>query len=117
MERLGVVAVLAGRGWRAYAGPVAFLLAATVAVGLFRGHLVGRPSASSSTKQLRTHSASAAPKPVAPKPPAPKLYVVRAGDTIEAIASRTGTTTGAIMRLNPSVTPTALFIGEKLKLR
>ncbi|HWE82203.1 MAG TPA: LysM domain-containing protein [Gaiellaceae bacterium] len=107
-----MVTVLTGRSWRPYAGPVAFLLAATIAIGLVRGHLGSQAASAPRAKELRPHVAH-----VAAKPAGPRLYVVRAGDTIEAIASGTGTTTAAIMRLNPTVTPTALFIGEKLKLR
>jgi LysM repeat protein len=42
---------------------------------------------------------------------------VRAGDTIEGIASRTGVPQARLLALNPKVSPTALFIGEKLRLR
>jgi LysM repeat protein len=54
------------------------------------------------------------------KPPpshhARRMYVVRAGDTIEAISTRTGVSQAKIMALNPKVSPTALFIGERLRL-
>jgi LysM repeat protein len=44
------------------------------------------------------------------------MYVVRAGDTIGAISARTGVAQARILALNPKVTPTALFIGERLRL-
>jgi LysM repeat protein len=110
MGRLGVVAPPGGRSWRVYAGPTAALLAATVTVALVRGGLGGG------------HHASPAPaRPAARhamKPPqVRKLYVVRAGDTIEGISARTGVPQARILALNPKVSPTALFIGEKLRLR
>jgi LysM repeat protein len=104
-------ATLTARGWRPLVGPVAFLLAATIAVGLVRGHLGrGQPSAASSAKRTPAHV-----KPV--HHAAHVLYLVRAGDTLDAIASRTGTTTAVLLKLNPKVSPTALFIGERLRLK
>jgi LysM repeat protein len=111
MGRLGVVAVPGGR-WRAYAGPAVLLLAVTVTVAVVRGGL-----GSSSDH------ASSRPVPVvrhAPLKPPPhhlhRTYVVRAGDTIEAISTRTGIPQARILALNPKVSPTALFIGERLRL-
>jgi hypothetical protein len=107
MERLGLVALPRG-AWRAYAGPVALLAAATVAVGLLRGHVHGSHGGSPRPAAARSH---------APTPHRRSLYVVRAGDTIEGIASRTGVPQARLLALNPKVSPTALFIGEKLRLR
>jgi LysM repeat protein len=45
-----------------------------------------------------------------------RTYVVRPGDTIEAISTRTGVAQTKILALNPKVSPTALFIGERLRL-
>jgi LysM repeat protein len=45
-----------------------------------------------------------------------RTYVVRPGDTIEAISTRTGVAQAKILALNPKVSPTALFIGERLRL-
>jgi len=108
MERLGLVAVPGGRTWRALAAPAAVLLAATVAIGFLRGELRGG----------RSHPARTAQRSQAPaKPQHHQLYVVRAGDTIEGIASRTGVPQARILALNPKASPTALFIGEKLRLK
>ncbi len=113
MDRLGLVARAGDRTWRAYAAPAALLLAATVAIAFIRGELRGN-----------SHPAAALTPPVvhihvthhhAAK--AHTLYVVRAGDTIEGISVKTGVPQTQIRSLNPNVTPTALFIGEKLRLR
>jgi hypothetical protein len=104
-----MVGTLTARGWRPYAGPIAFLLAATIAIGLLRGHLHGQPSTGAPARQA-VH-ARPAHRPIR------ALYVVRAGDTIVAIAARKGTTAAQLLRLNPTVSPTALFIGEKIRLR
>ena len=104
-----MVGTLAARGWRPYAGPIAFLLAATIAIGLLRGHFPGHSASPRAPARTPVHA-----KPA--ERPGRTLYVVRAGDTIVAIAARKRTTAARILRLNPTVSPTALFIGEKLRL-
>ncbi|HUY72526.1 MAG TPA: LysM domain-containing protein [Gaiellaceae bacterium] len=105
-----MVGTFAARGWRPYAGPIAFLLVATIAIWLLRGHLGAHGTSPPAPAKAAVHAKLA-------HRPGRTLYVVRAGDTIAAIASRIGTTTARILRLNPSVSPTALFIGEKIRLR
>jgi hypothetical protein len=88
-----------------------FLLAVTVAVVALRG-VLHRPAAA-------PPAAPAHPARAAAKHPAParrQLYTVRAGDTLSAIAARTGVPLARIRVLNPGLAPTALFIGEKVRL-
>jgi LysM repeat protein len=83
--------------------------------------------------ELRTEPA-AAPKPAAAKKAdrgqagaeKPKttttttkarVYTVRAGDTLGSIAQSTGVPLERLRRLNPKLEPTALFIGQQLRLR
>ena len=111
MGRLGLVRIPGGR-WRVYAGPAAILLVVTVAVALARGGLRSdhhAPPASS-----RAHAARH--RPPVRRHQVRRTYVVRSGDTIEAISARTGVAQARILALNPKVTPTALFIGERLRL-
>ena|SRR5689334_524680 len=110
MERLGLVAAPGGRTWRGLAAPAAVLLAATVAIGFLRGELRGGSHPGSGKHPTRAQT-----RPTAQH--RHQLYVVRAGDTIEGISSRTGVPQATILRLNPKASPTALFIGEKLRLR
>jgi LysM repeat protein len=42
---------------------------------------------------------------------------VRAGDTLSAIAARTHTPLVRLRQLNPGLQPTALFIGQRIRLR
>jgi LysM repeat protein len=44
-------------------------------------------------------------------------YVVKTGDTLTAIAHRTGVPVARILSLNPEVDPQILIAGETLKLR
>ena len=46
-----------------------------------------------------------------------KFYVVKTGDTLTAIAHRTGVPVPEILALNPEVDPQILIAGQKLKLR
>jgi LysM repeat protein len=46
-----------------------------------------------------------------------KTYVVKSGDTLVAIAHRTGVPVAHIIALNPEVDPQILIAGETLKLR
>lgn len=46
-----------------------------------------------------------------------KTYTVEAGDTLTAIAHKTGVPVAEILALNPEVDPQILIAGETLKLR
>ncbi|HEY3961754.1 MAG TPA: LysM domain-containing protein [Gaiellaceae bacterium] len=94
--------------YRRYLGPLGLLLAVTVAVVLIR---VVFASNGPSTPPRRTTTATTTTKA------APRFWTVRAGDTLAEIASRAGVTVASLERLNPQVSPTTLFIGEKLRLR
>ena len=112
MDRLGLVALPRGRTWRAYAGPLGLLLAATIAVGLIRTELRSHKSTPSRPSPAAVrHEGSTA------KPRGRAFYVVRAGDTISGIATKMGIPPSRLEKLNPKVAPTALFIGEKIRLR
>jgi LysM repeat protein len=46
-----------------------------------------------------------------------RTYTVRAGDTLGAIAIRTGVSVSTLEDLNPGLDPTGLVAGQKIKLR
>ncbi|MFF5793969.1 LysM peptidoglycan-binding domain-containing protein [Paeniglutamicibacter sp. NPDC012692] len=53
----------------------------------------------------------------APKPTPSKVYTVKAGDTLSAIAVRNKTTTAKLMKKNPSIEDADLIrVGQKIKL-
>ena len=99
-----------GGRWRTYAGPAAVLVAVTVTVALVREGFANNHRAAPPAPV--THRAALKP----PQHHVRRSYVVRAGDTIEAISTRTGVPQTTILSLNPKVSPTALFIGERLRL-
>ena len=45
------------------------------------------------------------------------VYVVKTGDTLGAIAVKTGVTVEKLQQLNPDLDPQALVSGQKIKLR
>jgi LysM repeat protein len=109
------VVALPARAWRPFAGPAAFLAAVTLVVigaRLLWPHHAAKPAPAAHTP-ARPSAGHAPSKPE----PAKRYYRVRAGDTLAAIAVRTHTPIAELERLNPTVQPTALFIGQRLRLR
>ena len=100
-----MVAVVA-RSWRPYAAPAAFLAAVTLAVVGIRALW---PHQAAKVEHAQRHHAKA--------PSGPDYYRVRAGDTLAAIAVKTHIPIARMRLLNPAVQPTALFIGQRLRLR
>jgi Tfp pilus assembly protein FimV len=100
------VVAVAARSWRPYAAPAAFLAAVTLAVV---GARALWPHHAAKVEHAQRHHAKA--------PAGPRSYRVRAGDTLAAIAAKTHTPVARLRRLNPGVQPTALFIGQRLRLR
>jgi len=93
---------------RALVAPAAFLLAVTVAVVLLHSTRGGAVPARGPDH----------PRPAAKPASAPaRFYRVAPGDTLVAIAAKTHVSFERIRVLNPGVRPTALFIGEKIRLR
>jgi LysM repeat protein len=61
-------------------------------------------------------AAATATTAAAPTPTPASTVRVAAGDTLEAIAARTGTTVAALQQANPQVRPAALQVGQLLRL-
>jgi LysM repeat protein len=100
--------------WRRYAAPAAFLLAVTVAVVLVRSGLEHSSSKTPTTTTTRVIPPSPQVSTTANKR---EYWTVRAGDTFGVISSKTGVPVVRIQRLNPKVTSTSLFIGEKVRIK
>ena len=103
---------------RRYAGPVAFLLAVTVAVLLIRNGLErggGTPAVTQPTT-LMTSEAAPTTTAATTKTKAKRYWTVRAGDTFQVISAKTGVPVTTIEQLNPTVKSTSLFIGQKLRI-
>ena len=101
-------------GWRAevkrYGAPAAFLLAVTIAVLLVRSGLQQDSATPSVTTPTRTTT-------TAPAKHVPRYYRLRAGETLSDIAVRFNTTVEQLLALNPRVKPTALIVGQRIRVR
>jgi len=86
------------------AAPVAFLLAVTIVVLLVRSG-------------LREGRATLGGDGVVAVTTGEQEYVVRKGDTLEAIAARFGTTARELERLNPGIDPVELRVGRRLRVK
>jgi LysM repeat protein len=104
-----------------FAAPAAFLLVLTIAVLLVRGTLrdgstrpapTTTPAHVTTAGSTRTGSAGTRKKPLQ----AAQYYHVRSGDTLGAIAYRFHTTVERLMTLNPGVEPTALRVGQRVRV-
>ena len=104
----------AQQDWRRYAAPAAFLLAVTIAVVLVRSGLEHGSSTKSTTSTTRAIPPSPQVSTTANKR---EYWTVRAGDTFGVISSKTGVSVARIQRLNPKVTSTSLFIGERVRIK
>jgi LysM repeat protein len=108
MGRLGLVD---RRNAARIAAPLAFLAAVTVAVLLIRSGLDEASSRSGPTVPTATVPTST--EPAAGR----RFYRIRAGDTLASIAPRFGLTEVELLALNPGIEPTALRIGQRIRVR
>ena len=101
-----------------YAAPVAFLAAVTIGVLVVRSgfehgkHHVTTPTTTvtAKTKKAHHHAHAHARRRA-------KTYTVQSGDTLGTIASKTGTTVARLEQLNPGIDPTALRIGQTIRVQ
>ena len=102
------------RGWRGelkrYGAPAAFLLAVTIAVLLVRSGLRHHAAPAPVTTTVKTTATA----PVARRP---RYYKLRAGETLSDVAVRFNTTVEQLLALNPRVKPTALIVGQRIRVR
>ncbi len=104
-----------GRGVvRSYAAPAAFLLAVTIAV-LTVHYTVQRHTTVHAVKaahiaHLPRHRRAAPPLPVT------QFVIVQRGDSFSMISSRTHVSVATLERLNPGLSPTALHVGQQIRV-
>ena len=100
-----------------WAAPVAFLAAVTVGALVIRagfqhgGHHHTQASTTTVTsKKKKTHSHGQTRPHV-------RTYTVVSGDTLAGIAAKTGTTVAELEHLNPGIDPTALRVGQRIRVQ
>jgi LysM repeat protein len=97
------------------AAPVAFLAAITIGAlvvraGFEHGKHHATPITTVTTQAKKSHARSH-------KRRHGRMYTVRSGDTFESIARKTGTTVDRLEQLNPAVDPTALRVGQTIRVQ
>ena len=117
-----------------YGAPAAFLAAVTIAVILIKAGLnagsgstttLGLPTTSTATKATTTTTKLVLTAPQAgttttgteTTAPGAQYYVVQSGNTLGSIAEKYSTTVDELMTLNPGIDPTALNIGQKIRVK
>jgi LysM repeat protein len=104
-----------GRRFTRFAAPVAFLAAITIGALVVRSgfqhgkHHANTPITTVTSKTKKSH-------PHSRKRHRARTYTVQSGDTLESIARKTGTTVARLEQLNPDVDPTALHLGQKIRV-
>jgi len=117
-----------------YGAPAAFLAAVTIAVILINAGL-NSGSGSTTTVGLSTTSIATKPTTTTTKlvltgpqgtttttttettTPGAEYYVVESGDTLGSIAEKYSTTVDELMTLNPGIDPTAMHIGQRIRVK
>jgi len=109
-----------------YGAPAAFLAAATIAVLLIKAGLSGN-KADTTVGALPTTFPTTTPAHTTTKlvltgatttteAPGGEYYVIQSGDTLGSVAVKYDTTVEELIRLNPDVDPTALHIGQRIRV-
>jgi LysM repeat protein len=104
-----------------YAGPAAFLTAATVAILLVRAGLEnGQTSTTATTIATTTAPATTEPGTTATTTTdsaGAEFYEIQSGDTLAVIADEHDTTVEQLLVLNPDVDPVALTVGQRIRVK
>jgi len=116
-----------------YGAPAALLAAVTIAVILVKAGLNGSDSGPATVGALPTSSSTttsttstttklvlttpAAPMTTETTTPGAQYYVVQTGDTLGSVAQKYSTTGQQLLTLNPGVDPTALHIGQRIRVQ
>jgi LysM repeat protein len=107
------------------AAPIVFLLVVTVAVLLVRSAMQDDVEpAAATTRGSTTVAARTAPAvtptraaTTAPSTARQEFYEIRAGDTLDAVASRFDITLETLFELNPGVDPMGLQVGQRIRVK
>ena len=99
------------------AAPAAFLAGITVAVLLVRAGLnEGETTTAAQTSIATTMATTTAVTQTATRP-VPVFVEVEAGGTLDQIALDNDTTVEQLLQLNPGLDPTALQVGQRIRVR
>ena len=100
------------------AAPAAFLAGITVAVLLVRAGLnEGETTTAAQTSVATTTAATTTTTARTATQPTPVFVEVESGDTLDQIALDNDTTVERLLLLNPGLDPTALQVGQRIRVR
>ena len=107
-------------GWqdqaKRYGAPLAFLLAATIAVLLVRSGLKSDAAPTSRSVPAKTTVSTLTTRTSTP-PRQRRFYRVRAGETLSDVAIRFDTSVAQLLVLNPGIRPTNLTVGQRVRVK
>jgi LysM repeat protein len=100
------------------AAPIAFLALVTIAVLVVRsGHGGAAPHRATSAPHRAKPRAAAKPHATARTDRAAAAYYrIQSGDTLDAVARHFGTSVDRLLALNPGIEPTALHVGQRVRI-
>ena len=99
-----------------WAAPIAFLAAITIGALVVRaglrqgGHHHANTTTTTVTSTTKKKHGRHSKRVL-------RTYTVVAGDTLASIAAKTGTTVETLKKLNPGIDPTALQVGQKIRVQ
>jgi LysM repeat protein len=99
------------------AAPAAFLAGITVAVLLVRAGLDDTQTTTASQTSVATTTAATTAVTQTATPPTPVFVEVESGGTLDQIALDNDTTVEQLLQLNPGLDPTALQVGQRIRVR
>ncbi|HEY3578152.1 MAG TPA: LysM domain-containing protein [Gaiellaceae bacterium] len=99
-----------------WAAPVALLAAVTIGALFVRAgfqqgghHRAKSPTTTVTSKTKKKHARGAKGRH--------RTYTIQSGDTLGSIAAKTGTTVARLQQLNPGLDPTALRVGQTIRVQ
>lgn len=97
-----------------FAAPAAFLAVVTIGVLVVRAGFESGKHPATPTTTLTARTTTGSKKHTHPRV---RTYTVQSGDTLGSIAAKTRTTVARIEQLNPGINPTALRIGQRIRVQ
>ncbi len=99
------------------AAPAAFLAGITIAVLLVRAGLNDAETTTAAQTTVATTTAVTTAATTTATEPEPVFVEVESGGTLDQIALDNDTTVEQLLQLNPGLDPTALQVGQRIRVR
>jgi LysM repeat protein len=99
------------------AAPAAFLAGITIAVLLVRAGLSDGETTTAAQTSVATSTAATTAVTQTATEPMPVFVEVESGGTLDQIALDNDTTVEQLLQLNPGLDPTALQVGQRIRVR